>query len=430
MFNTTSRRISGYTDRYVYFDGWQDFFVTSEQEFNSLCKYAFFAYETLDVFISDSSGINSSNFSQKYTDAAKDFGTNSIEMNFRYDNKILGGINGLWLEVTLSFTNGTELPPTESNESSFKNYTDQKYFKLQTKTRADDYNGFTTETSVIEVPVSNTNQLFMCAQDGGKPVFAENNYEAQESYERAKEILRNIISDDMTDFEKALAIYDYINSTMVYDSEYTDGNFNNRRYWLNGPLLSGVGVCDGFSKLYSRLCNMEGIKVINITGYANGDHAWNMIYLDTDNDGIKEWHNVDATWDGSVKISENGETYELSVHKNFLLTDEEFTNHLAYIKYQYTTVDCNYYQMYEYQEGKDLYITSIDEMKDYLSFLKTHTEEYNGRDIYVNVLTEDGEGNSISMEVSDVIAQASSTFFGINFQYITTDTNYVLLFKK
>lgn len=433
MYNTTSKKITGYTDRYVYFDGWQDFYVTSLNEFNALCKYSFFAFEDLDIFINKSFGVTTSNVADFYQNAAKDFGTNSIEMSFTMDDKIIAGVNGVWLKVELLFTNGTNVPPTgndSSSASTYQPYADQTYFTISEKTRSDDYNDFATEKSLIEVPVANTNQLYMCAQDGGKPVFAENNYEAEESYEKAKQILRNIINDDMTDFEKALAIYDYINANTVYDSEYRDGNFANRRYWLNGPLLGGVGVCDGLSKLYSLMCSMEGIKTIKITGFANGDHAWNKIYLDSDGDGVKEWHNVDVTWDGSLKITSGDTTYELSVHKKFLLSDEEFTDHIAYIDNNPTTVDTNYYNMYKYSEDKDLYITSVAEMKDYLTFLKSHSDTYNGRDLYVDVKVDDGSGNYTELSVEEVINQATSTMFNFNVQYITSETNYVIIFKR
>ena len=399
MINLSSVTKVGYTDKFVYFGGgWQDFYIENLDEFYTICKYEYFAYETeFSIYLAnnvfDMNDISNS-FSREIRKAGEDFGTYSIDF--------AASIIDYKMTITYTYTNNTTYPPTTSTTSAYKNLSQQKlyYNEVENMTRrSQDYNDFITENSLIEVEVSNTNQLYMCAEDGAKPIFTVDNYEAEESYNKCKEILREIISDDMTDFQKALAIYDYINYNSVYDSGYADQNMDNARYWLNGPLLDGVGVCDGFSKLYSLLCNMEGIKTVKISGQATNDgenysgHAWNKIYLDADGDGLKEWYNLDLTWDGQEIMFENSGAYvayEYSKHQYFLVTDKVLNEkHTAFVdKYQgQATTEFNYYakMVFDTINNYDYYITSVDELAGYIDYLANNSSLVNGRDVYINV---------------------------------------------
>ena len=101
----------------------------------------------------------------------------------------------------------------------------------------------------------------------------------------------------MTDYEKALSIFDWICENTSYDYyALVDGAYDNKAtlvpvYYLEGVFMTGYAVCDGFSKAYSLMCNMEGIETIRIVGealagydsYNNevyGGHAWNKIKLE------------------------------------------------------------------------------------------------------------------------------------------------------
>lgn len=410
MFNNCTVNLKGYTDRYIYFNGWQDFYVTSKKEFNILCKYAFYSYNNLDIFVDSSVGLNVYTFRDFITDAVKDFGTSSISIAHELSSSVMGTVSGMKTQIDFTYTNNTQYPAQTHTISNYQIYENQKPFRAIIKTRADDYNDFVTEKSLIEMSVSNTNELYICAEGGAKPVFTEFNYKAKESYEKAKEILRNIISDDMTDFEKALAIYDYINYISVYDSFYEIENYNDTRYWLNGPLLYGVGVCDGFAKLYSLLCNMEGLQTVKISGFTLNNsglqkvsqgvsvdeleekdiegHAWNKINLDVDGDGTKEWFNVDLTWDCGIHYAEGGKTYELSTHQYFLLSDAEFDNHYAYYDENEAVTEFNFYENYKIDDyGNDIYITSLNELIVYLKYLNASYDIANGLDIIINIPT-------------------------------------------
>ncbi len=93
-----------------------------------------------------------------------------------------------------------------------------------------------------------------------------------------------------SEYDKILAIYDYICNNVTYDYH----NLNNRSYTLKysayAALINGTAVCQGYSLLMYRLMHECGIGCRVIVG---ADHAWNIVKLGT------HYYNVDATWDSA-----------------------------------------------------------------------------------------------------------------------------------
>ena len=108
---------------------------------------------------------------------------------------------------------------------------------------------------------------------------------------KAEQIIKDLITPGMRDYEKELKIYDYIINNTKYDSAAV-GKPRDTAHTDYGVLILGKGVCEGYSRAVYRLFNMAGLKNIQISGYANGiGHQWNIVYIDG-----KPYH-VDATWD-------------------------------------------------------------------------------------------------------------------------------------
>lgn len=195
--------------------------------------------------------------------------------------------------------------------------------------------------------VSTSNMLYKAVAWGYKPVFmgaqAEN---LQQIYDNAKDALSYIVSDDMSEYEKVHAIYDYIIYNVRYDHDcanaqdaYVSGNLSlNEKMKYYGYYLEGIfldkfykkdmhAVCDGKSKAFVLMCGIEGITAVRISGEASSDgqnfggHAWNKVLLDLNGTGDKEWYFVDTTW-GDV----GDDSKEFLSHAYFLLSDDETAN--------------------------------------------------------------------------------------------------------
>lgn len=195
--------------------------------------------------------------------------------------------------------------------------------------------------------VSTSNMLYKAVAWGYKPVFMGSQADnLQQIYDNAKDALSYIVSDDMSEYEKVHAIYDYIIYNVRYDHDcanaedaYVSGNLSlNEKMKYYGYYLEGIfldkfykkdmhAVCDGKSKAFVLMCGIEGITAVRISGKASSDgqnfggHAWNKVLLDLNGTSNKEWYFVDTTW-GDV----GDDSKEFLSHAYFLLSDDEVKN--------------------------------------------------------------------------------------------------------
>lgn len=125
----------------------------------------------------------------------------------------------------------------------------------------------------------------------------------------AKDVIGSEINDDMSDYEKELAIHDYITEWSRFDysvfgrsgsDEFTDGS--NTPY---GVLIDRSAMCHGYSstfQLFMDMLDIECMTVFGIPGSNGVEHSWNMVKLDG------EWYCVDCAWDDPIGGSP-GHTY-------------------------------------------------------------------------------------------------------------------------
>lgn len=195
--------------------------------------------------------------------------------------------------------------------------------------------------------VSTSNMLYKAVAWGYKPVFMGSQADnLKQIYDNAKDALSYIVSDEMSEYEKVHAIYDYIIYNVRYDHDcanaedtYVSGNLSlNEKMKYYGYYLEGIfldkfykkdmhAVCDGKSKAFVLMCGIEGITAVRISGEASSDgknfggHAWNKVLLDLNGTGDKDWYFVDTTW-GDV----GDDSKEFLSHAYFLLSDDETVN--------------------------------------------------------------------------------------------------------
>lgn len=114
---------------------------------------------------------------------------------------------------------------------------------------------------------------------------------------KCREVLEACVSQEMTDFQKELALHDWIMAHCAYDRSVHDPRtpqglpHNTDPY---GMLTGGYGICLGYASTFQLLMDLAGVKCITVVGASSGnseDHAWNMVELEG------EWYCVDVTWD-------------------------------------------------------------------------------------------------------------------------------------
>lgn len=100
------------------------------------------------------------------------------------------------------------------------------------------------------------------------------------------ELIKDLISPDMKDYEREWAIAKYLIDHLMYAMRDTDLS-----HTMQGALMEGMGVCDGYTKSMMYLLNSIGVPTRFVTGTANGGpHAWNLVKLG------EGYYHVDLTW--------------------------------------------------------------------------------------------------------------------------------------
>ncbi len=119
-----------------------------------------------------------------------------------------------------------------------------------------------------------------------------------EIYTKASEVIDKMITDGMSDYDKELAIHDYIIQNVEYDIGML-GIFEDHGEHAGDPygaLVDGKCICSGYTTTFNMFMDMLGIPCTSTMAAADGDepHAWNMVQIDG------HWYYTDVTWDDPV----------------------------------------------------------------------------------------------------------------------------------
>ena len=264
-------------------------------------------------------------------------------------------------------------------------------------------------------------QLLFAIENGYKPLFL-GECNAKLIYEKALTILRSICDDNMTDYQKTLAIHDYILNNITIDNYYSyvssNPNFNTshlyRAEFLEGALLDNMANRNVFKKVFSLLLSMEGIEnqryVGKIEHSSNGQiqntstSSWNRVKLDIQNNGQSKWYNADIISDKIIISDDNS---ELTTHTKFLISDNDMTlngtKDGATITYTYVVSESELKSTTSYRENY-----YINKVFDNNSNLSLYFEDINANNVvdrgtgilsYAGILASNKNLTSLSVEV-------------------------------
>ncbi len=247
--------------------------------------------------------------------------------------------------------------------------------------RADDYEGFAINTNNKGTfPVYNSEELWWALQQNYLPTFPSEGSKAELFYERAKMILRDIITDDMDELDKVIAISEYLIDAVAYDYDSLDALkapdndvTTNVCYYLEGVFERGIAVCDGKSKAFVLLCRIEGIECVRDSGNGRDGgvgHAWNYVNV---ND---VWYLVDTTHADSNSDADTG-------------IGEYYGKNIEFMTYDTVLVDvAHHWNEYVYS---DIFWESIIEKSDldnYIDEMFKNTIYGTEYDFYMNTQNE------------------------------------------
>ena len=383
-----------------------DLVADSKDELHTLVWYALYNRITEMQFITNYTP--SVSFDKDYIDAVADYKEIKV---VSYSSALTN--TGLMRKFTISYLHTTYPDQTAPDiDGTCTQKEEVQPSAYATTKRAETYDDFKVNTREKTQKVYNSDQLYFALEYGYKPIFPAGTSPAKTVYEYAKTILRDICSDDMTDYQKALAIYEWVCYNVHYDwdlvevsnltSKYATaesvpneamraiykklkGNsayiHNFRGFYIEGVFFDGgQAVCDGISKTYALLCGMEDIDCYKTYGTAGSGadaagHAWNKVKLDLNGDTIAEWYTVDATWN-DFSTNEGSNKVETLTHAYFLKTDawigRDHSEDAVSPVYGMSITEYNYYASTLYDGTKDLIMENKAELDLFAAYVKAH----------------------------------------------------------
>jgi len=263
-----------------------------------------------------------------------------------------------------------------------------------TNLRSSTFDDFAIEDRTLSAEVFTSDQLYYVIQNGCKPVFASSSCPAKVVYDLAKQVLISIISNDMNDYQKVCAIFEWLTYNTTYDhnlltlsqtaSSATLSQY--RGFYIEGVLLdNGQAVCDGIAKTFVLLCGLENIDCYKVSGLAgegvninpaNGSsHAWNKVKIAIGEEA-EQWYTVDCTWADFLSTANSGSTnyVETLSHSYFLVTDAEISgDHFEQEPDTNESVtDFDYFGFTQLGTSLDLYATNLTDLQLMLSYANDH----------------------------------------------------------
>ena len=124
--------------------------------------------------------------------------------------------------------------------------------------------------------------------------------EDRKIYDAAQKVLKKVLKDGMSDYEKEVAIYEWVVDHVDYDWTHQDRMKTTPResFTPYGGLVKHTAVCLGYATTFQLLMDLAGVECITVPGAAfssQEDHGWNMVKLNG------EWYCVDVTWDANYR---------------------------------------------------------------------------------------------------------------------------------
>lgn len=117
---------------------------------------------------------------------------------------------------------------------------------------------------------------------------------------KASDVIKEKVTDNMSDYEKELAIHDFITSWSSFDYSVFSHSTDNIKEGSDTPygvLINREAMCHGYSSTFQLFMDMLEIESIIVYGHPNSEgveHSWNMVKLDG------EWYCVDVAWDDPI----------------------------------------------------------------------------------------------------------------------------------
>lgn len=164
-----------------------------------------------------------------------------------------------------------------------------------------------------------TGTVYISWNNGRGRLFAYSQEEYQAMQKVISRFVQTCIRAGMTDFEKEMAIVQYLVANVEYPYErYAAGLDTREDHSAYGALVKGEAVCEGYAEAFCWLADSLGLETKFIYGNYGGQlHDWNLVKLEGN------WYHVDVTSDDPIVKGGNGYGWGNLCNQYLNLTDAQ-----------------------------------------------------------------------------------------------------------
>lgn len=182
-----------------------------------------------------------------------------------------------------------------------------------------------------------------------------------ELYYKYCSIIAQYTSSDQSDYEKELAIHNYL----VTHTDYVENG--DAIYNAYDTLINHTGVCSGYAECFKTFMDMLDIPCIAISGTANDVlHIWDLVELDN------EWYHVDVTWDDPINSDGDIDYTYFNINDDEITVDHNWDSTIypvaSAIKYSYIQMS-HMPQIFSSSELLTLLTTLINQQENTMEFV-------------------------------------------------------------
>lgn len=210
------------------------------------------------------------------------------------------------------------------------------------------------------------------------------------------------LKDNMSEFERALYLHDYLVNNCEYDENVDEEN-DEEQYNSYGALVNKLAVCEGYAEAYHYLLSCVGINSLNVSGFSEGEaHQWNIVNIDD------EWYHTDVTWDDC------GDEY---MYDYFNLTTEQIEK------------DHTINPLFEEYTDAEILGDENHNPVNYNFYVPECAEIYYNYYVYCGSVLQDIDDNTLAEDLADTMENKDKYFhIYVDPDYLNYNTTYNQLF--
>lgn len=191
------------------------------------------------------------------------------------------------------------------------------------------------------------------------------------------------LSQDASDYDKAVHFYEYI----IDHTDYDENSAHNQDMY---SVVLGHTVCQGYAMMFKYMCDQAGIPSMIVTGStSDANHAWNMVCIDgvwsavdcTYGDGDYLGRGISYSWFGVpsdvIKLTRTIDNEDMVPQESSVQNDYYYRNGLYFTSYdlgtlQDMTLSSNYITFkFADQQSYDTACRKLFEQGDYKYLIPT-----------------------------------------------------------